>query len=91
MGYLTTFTIYNDGLDEILKKSKSFCVKLYDGAVEGETKSFGHGNHANLVKIQKSRHADDHTIYVHAGNTLCEMNVYSDNTRKLMELHPEFF
>lgn len=91
MGYLTTFTIYNDGIGLIMNKSKDFCEKLYRIAMDGKTQSFGHGSHANLVKVQKTRHADDDTIYVHMGNTLCEMNVHSRETDALLEEHPKFF
>ena len=93
MGYLTTFTIYNDGIDQIKVNSDKFCEKLYQTALsslDGE-KTFGHGYHGNLVNVQKTRHADDHTCYVHMGNTVTEMNPYSKTTKNLMENHPEFF
>ena len=91
MGNLTTFTVYTDGISEILKGQEAFCKKLYDHALSGEPGTFGHGDHANLVKVQRLRHADDHTMYVHMGNTVTEMNPYSLETQELMQEHPEFF
>ncbi|MBU2612274.1 MAG: hypothetical protein KKB62_00955 [Nanoarchaeota archaeon] len=91
MGYLTTFTIYNDGIELIRKDSNEFCEKLKSCALEMKTDTFGHRNFTNLVKVQKSRHADDPTVYVHMGNTLCEMNAYSKETKNIMDKNPEFF
>jgi len=91
MGYLTTFTIYNDGIDQITQDCDEFCRKLRQGPYLRGTNTFGHGNHCSLVKVQKSRHADDHTVYVHMGNTVCEMNAHSSETEELLKNSPEFF
>ncbi|MBI1968956.1 hypothetical protein HYS49_03520 [Candidatus Woesearchaeota archaeon] len=92
MGYLTTFTIFNDGLHLILEDSLDFCRRLYEQASRvTETNSLGHGYFATLVKVQKPRHADDCTTYVHMGNTVCEMNASSRETETLMRDHPKFF
>ena len=91
MGYLTSFTIYNDGCDEILKHKEEFAEKIYKACSSNETTTFELGCHANLVICQKTRHADDTTVYVHMGNTLCEMNPYSTETINLMKRSPEFF
>lgn len=91
MGYLTTFTIYNDGIDLIKKDSDKFCEKLYQAACSQQVKNIGHGCFANLVQVQKTRHADDHTVYVHMGNCVTEMNAWSKETQSLMKSHPDFF
>jgi len=91
MGYLTTFTVYNDGIDQIENHPKEFGKKVCEAIRKDVPHTFGVGNHANLVNVQKSRHADDFTIYVHSGNTVCEMNPYSEKTEDLMENHGEFF
>ncbi|MBR9700645.1 hypothetical protein GOV11_02165 [Candidatus Woesearchaeota archaeon] len=91
MGYLTTFTIYNDGIDNILEESDEFCKKLHDFGLLQKVESFGHGTHLNLVKVQKTRHADDHTMYVHMGNSLYEMNSWAHDCMNLMIDNPEFF
>jgi hypothetical protein len=91
MGFLTTFTILNDGLDEILKNSDDFCQKLYYAALGGKTTDIAHGHHGNLVKVQRTRHADDNTLYVHMENSLYEMSASSMETEELMRNHPEFF
>lgn len=56
-----------------------------------QKKKFGGGVHCNPIKVQKSRHADDWTIYVHAGNTVVEMNQYSEDTKKTLETNPQYF
>jgi hypothetical protein len=97
MGYLTTITIYNDGLDQIEKNPKEFtektcraCLGVYSRN-DGSENSFGVGNHGNLVTVQAPRHMDDSTIYVHMGNTVCEMNAYSMRTSELMQHSTQFF
>jgi hypothetical protein len=103
MGFLTTFTISNEGIDNLdpnnpdfEKNAKELAFALFnagtgllatpaDGAV-----SVGIGNHANMLKIQIPRHADNNTIYIHSGGTLCEMNAYCVETRRIIEKNPKF-
>ena len=91
MGYLTTFTIYNDGCDLVKKHPKEFAEIIYKACSQTKPNSYPLGNHCNLIIAQGTRHADDYTIYVHAGNTVCEMNSYSEETKKIMMNHPKFF
>lgn len=97
MGYLTTFTIYNDGIDRIRDNAQELADKIYEAATEvggtrgGVDMDIAIGSFCNLIKVQKPRHADDHTIYVHMGNTVCEMSAYSEQTLKIMIQHPAFF
>jgi hypothetical protein len=96
MGYITTFSIYNDGIHGLKDNPEQFIDKLISashGAYSRDhnNESFGHGSHANLVTVQKPRHADDHTCYVHMGNTVTEMNPYSQHTRYIAEKFPDFF
>jgi hypothetical protein len=95
MGYLTTITIYNDGCDQISKHPEEFAEKVSRACLGVYTReeshgSFGLGYHGNLVTVQKPRHADDETIYVHSGNTLMEMNPYSEYTVEVMKRNPKW-
>ena len=66
MGYLTTLTIYNDGIHIIKDKAQDFADRVYDAAVGSvRPTDLGLGHFGNLVKMQKPRHADDHTVYIH--------------------------
>jgi hypothetical protein len=91
MGYLTTFTVYNDGVDLVKENAQDFADKIYRSAIGHKTCDLPIGNHCNLVRVQKCRHADDHTAYVHMGNSVFEMNQYSDETKDLLKRNPEFF
>lgn len=91
MGNLTTFTILNDGIDAVLRNSDDFCKNLYEHALSGETCVFSHEEQGGLVRVQRSRHANDHTVYVHMGGTLCEMHPCSKDTERLVHEHPDFF
>ncbi len=99
MGYLTTVTIYNDDVDMInpekesnLNNIKKFAQVVYKAACGSDLNSLSTsvGNCSNFVTVQKTRHADDHTIYVHMGNTVVEMNPYSEKTQKIIQKNPEF-
>ena len=92
MGYLTTFTVYNDGLHIIGERPKEFGEKLHESTRESldSTTKFGLGGFCNIAKVQRSRHADDHTIYVHMGNCLTEVNIFSQEFKQLIKANPEF-
>lgn len=91
MGFLTTFTIYNDDADLILKHPKEFSETIHKATSSNESREYPLGNHCNFITAQKTRHMDDNTIYVHMGNTVVEMNNYSKDTDRIMKQHPEFF
>lgn len=95
MGYLTTITIYNDGIHDLKNHAEDFVDQLvaaasYDASFNYPT-DIRIGGFCNFGRVQRPRHADDHTIYVHAGNTLCEMRSGSDETEKVMKQSPKFF
>lgn len=82
MGFLTTVTIYNDSADQLTKHPKELAEKL-DQACSGIQINRGRdydslGNATNILTLQKPRHADDHTLYMHAGNTV--IDVYNCNS-----------
>lgn len=82
MGFLTTVTIYNDSADQLEKHPKDLAEKLNQactGIQINRGQYFdGLGNVANIFTLQKPRHADDHTLYLHAGNTV--IDVYNANS-----------
>jgi hypothetical protein len=91
MGSLTTFTVYNDGVSLVKDNAQDFADKIYNAAIDGRVTDIEVGHFANLVRVQKCRHADDHTLYVHMGNGVFEMNPYSRETDDLFKRNPEFF
>lgn len=94
MGYLTTLTIYNDGAHLLRPHAQEFAEGVYDAmlcSLNQGPMDVAIGNFANCVRVQQPRHADHHTVYVHAGNCLTEMNAYSEETRALLRRNPQFF
>lgn len=98
MGYLTTFTIYNDGisnLSNLKENAYEFSQSLIESVANYDPPDYPKvvscGNFSNFCKVHKPRHADSHTLYVHAGNTVCEMNPYSQETHNLIRKNPKFF
>ena len=89
---MTTLTIYNDGLHLLEPHAQEFAqeVRRAAGMLSGP-QDVPLGNFVNAVRVQQSRHADHHTVYVHAGNCLTEMSPYSADTDRLMRQNPEFF
>ena len=77
MGYLTTITFYNDAIEEFKKNPEQTIQMIYHAQI-GVQRNRGRdydpiGSHANPVIIQRPRHADDHTLYLHAGNTVVDV------------------
>jgi len=91
MGYLTTITIYNDGLHDIEENQEQFMKNLLEAIRKDETSEIGCGSFANVAKVQRSRHADNWAIYVHAGNTLTYMSAFSDESEHFNQVNPGFF
>jgi hypothetical protein len=93
MGYLTTFTVYNDFAHHIKKDPKQFGEKVYEHICGMEASDFSMeiGNCSATVAIgQQSRHADDLSIYVHMGNCVTEVNPYSRSFEDLVNKSPQF-
>jgi hypothetical protein len=93
MGDLTTFTIYNDNCQEILDNPKEFAEKIYNACVNNNSNKANEiiiGNNCQ-IKCQKPRHSHEETIYVHAGNTVCEINPTSQEMIKLINNNHNFF
>lgn len=77
MGYLTTITFRNDSAKNLRDHPKEVSELIYN-AQSGVQRNRGRdydpiGSDANPVIIQKPRHADDHTLYLHAGNTVVDV------------------
>lgn len=77
MGYLTTITFRNDSADTLRKHPEQVSKLVYDAQLAVQ-RNRGRdydpvGNDCNPVVIQKPRHADDHTLYLHAGNTVIDV------------------
>lgn len=43
-----------------------------------------------VSKYKKTRHASDFTVYAHAGNSVFEINPYSNDFKKLVSRNPDF-
>jgi|SRR5690606_218438 len=89
MGSLTTITIYNDGAHMLEKHPEELANKLYEACL-GVQRSKGQdydslGNFANLLTLQKPRHADSHTLYLHAGNTVMDIDEINDPNSPMFE------
>ena len=99
MGYLTTFTIYNDGahmLKELTAEQKDKLINdLHDACFNSRfaTKTYSVNGFVNMINSQRARHADDHTVYVHMGNCLVNMNPwekeFKENAKRSLELYKQ--
>lgn len=82
MGSLTTITIYNDALDTFKEHPLEFAKALFDGIDEANRDhseaTVGFMGYCNYITVQHSRHADDHALYLHAGNMVLSVGEYED-------------
>ena len=98
MGYLTTLTFLNDAADQYDKHPERLVEIIHDAVNNHQCsrnggKSYDEpiGCYANAITVQRSRHADDHTIYIHMGNCVSEVNPWSADTKDLLERFPDVF
>lgn len=82
MGYLTTFTIHNDALHVFKEHPEEFAKAIFAG-IDAANRDHSEANvgfhgYCNYITVQHSRHADDHTLYLHAGNTVLSVGEYED-------------
>lgn len=78
MGFLTTITIRNDGANELKKKNAEKVTKILNNACNKTQIDNGYdedylGSGGNMFILQKPRHADDTTLFLHAGNTVVDV------------------
>lgn len=94
MGYLTTITIYNDALHVFEKHPEEFGNAVFEGIRRANRErvavSVGMQGYANYIDVQPSRHADDHTVYIHHGNCVFNLNAWNDDFRNLIAHNPEY-
>jgi len=94
MGYLTTITIHNDAQHAFEEHPEEFAKALFDGIRQAErdykAADVGFRNYGGYIEVQHPRHADDHTVYVHCGNCVVNVNPYEQEFKDLMNRCPEF-
>lgn len=89
MGYLTHFSVYNDGCDQLEKHPEKLAKILYDACNLGfinrrGDNQVGLGCYANLITVQEPRHASWWNLYFHSGNILTDVSkIREGNTHML--------
>lgn len=93
MGYLTTIIINNDAFHEFKERPMEFGQAIVSGVYKAQRDNkqidVGFGGYANYISVEPPRHADDHTVYVHAGNTVFNLNPWNDDFKELVKNNPE--
>lgn len=93
MGFLTTVTFYNDGLGDIEKNKGEFAEQILQGMNEAglDSKAVDKsvGCHGNALRVQPSRHADNHVLFLHWGNMVHAMGQYEKDWDDLCKRNPE--
>ena len=91
MNYLTTLSIYHDGIDNIDLKPTKFSRELVDSILNknnsGQTEEIGN----TKVTIQKSRHKSEVITYIQKAGEVIEINPHSEHFWKKVNKNPEFF
>ncbi len=87
MGYLTTITFYNDDLGDFEKNK----LKLAEDVISAMQDNGRQYTRRNGMVVQRPMHSSDRAVFVQGGNTVNQINVWSENTKQLMKDHPQFF
>ena len=90
MGYLTTFTIRNDGthlLKELSNAEKTKLINdLYYACTKHNPSYISVGGFVNMIDAQSTQHADDNTVYVNYGNKIQNINPYDAEIDDYLEM-----
>lgn len=81
MGFLRTVVLYNDRWhqNEIRANPEMFIKELTE-AMDIADNSHIPDRFRSYILVHPSRHADDHTVFVHRGNTVVDIGHRSFNT-----------
>lgn len=99
MGFLTHVTIYNDALDAFESDPEQFAKAIFEGiaranqtnkATDMPFSRKGGGGYSGYLCVEPSRHADDHTVFVHSGNMVFNLNPWNNDFRDLLVRNPEY-
>jgi len=94
MGFLTTVTLHNDAMHAFKEHPEEFAEALFKGMNEAnmgnKCADVGFRNYGGYIQVQHSRHADDHTIFVHMGNCVINVNLYEQEFKELVKRNPDF-
>ena len=91
MGYLTTLTIRNDALSDILENQERFkeIIRHHASGLRGPVE-YSIGHHANAIIAQQPLHADEKALYLHSGNTVRDISSPA-GYRELAQRNPKAF
>ncbi len=89
MGFLTTVTIKNDRLHEFNTDRAAFCNALFEAMNQANAEHSAVSVCGGYLTVQPSRHADDHTVFLHSGNTVFDLNGYGEAFEELMASNPK--
>ena len=94
MGYLTTITIHNDALHAFKEHPEEFAKALFEGieqaSAEHQQVSVGFHGYANYITVERPRHADETTVYLHHGNGFLAVNAYDKQFTELAARNQEY-
>lgn len=89
MGYLTTITVGNDRLHHFQEHPALFAETIF-AAIDDANRTYREQDRfGGYLSVQPSRHADDHTVYVHKGNCVFNINPYGKDFQELLARSPE--
>jgi hypothetical protein len=93
MGYLPTIIIHNDAFNEFKKHPEQFGNAIIEGVYKADYEhkqvDVGFNGYANYISVEPSRHADDHTVYVHYVNTISNLNPYNADFEEMVKRNPD--
>jgi len=98
MGFLTHVTIYNDALHAFESDPAQFAKAIFEGIARANQTNKATdvpfsckdgGGYSGYLCVEPSRHADDHTVFVHKGNSVFNLNPWNKDFQDLLAWNPE--
>lgn len=98
MGFFTTITLSHDAESSIAAHPDRLMEIITDAITNHKctrngNRSYGEGigMFCHAITVQRSRHADNPTMYVHMDACLTDMSAYSEDALDMLKSNPEHF
>lgn len=86
MGFLTTITIHNDELGSFEDNPEEFGKAILNGIHKANYARRSvdvHFHNSSPITVQPSLHADSPTVYLQFGNTIFDINEFSNEFKEI--------
>ena len=98
MGFFTTITLSNDAEQCIIDHPERMMEIIKDAIINHKSSRNNNcayhesiGMHNSAITVQRSRHADNSSVYIHMNGEVTEFTPYAGDAVEMMKRNPDHF